>query len=302
MIQRHLSIAVLVVLITSASGCAQSIIVGVDPGDGGSSDPGDAYTSAITGPRPGMVAVQSPDGVTYYIDSTEVSQAAYEVFLQSGPKADPSLEHCASKTSFAPGHVKKDNYSDDHPEGCRPDNTHYDPVANGDLPVVCVDWCDAVAYCRWAGKRLCGRIGGGAIHWSENGDFQNANASQWFNACSNGGTTPFPYGTEWVTGACNAGPGPAPVGQTPACHGAAPPLDSVFDMSGNVAEWEDNCKGEFGCMLRGGGHLPADIPGGVATLASEFICGTVLGDQQFGGGYMPGYYGDHRVGFRCCGD
>lgn len=303
MIQRHPGFAALLALLASTGGCAQSIIVGVDPGDGGTSGTTGTYTSEVTGPRSGMVAVQSPDGVTYYIDSTEVSQADYEVFLQSDPQADPSSsEYCASKTTFAPGYVKKDYYSDDHPDGCRPDNTHYDPVAHGDLPVVCVDWCDAVAYCRWAGKRLCGRIGGGRFFGSANDDFQNPNVSQWFNACSNGGTTAFPYGNEWVTGACNAGPDTAPVGQTPGCHGAASPFDGVFDMSGNVAEWEDNCEGGLGCIPRGGGHLPADIPGGEATLASEFICGTALGDQQFGVSYTPAYYGDHALGFRCCAD
>jgi hypothetical protein len=65
---------------------------------------------------------------------------------------------------------------------------------------VCVDWCDALGFCAFVGKRLCGGMGGGPI------TVQNANdASQdeWYNACSEGGVQLYPYGNTYQPTACN---------------------------------------------------------------------------------------------------
>ncbi len=309
--KRILGLPALLALLAAPGGCAQDVIVGVNPGSGGGagSGTGGAYTSRLIGPQPGMVAVPSPGGVMYSIDSTEVSQAAYALFLESDPKADPSSAYCSGKTSFAPGFVEVDPID---PESCQPTNTYYDPVATGNDPVVCVDWCDAVAYCQWAGKRLCGHIGGGPATEPE---FADATASQWYNACSNGGTTPFPYGPAFVPDACNWGPTVAAVGQRPGCHGEAAPLTGVFDMSGNVGEWEDNCTPNadpFGpgdtvvtaCMVRGGNFIlgPLPPPGGPVPAGLELICGTMLDGANTGVDINYPTSGSSNTGFRCCTD
>ena len=60
-----------------------------------------------------------------------------------------------------------------------------EPGADPEHPVTHVDFCDAVAFCAWAGKRLCGKIGGGELSFAE---LSLASESQWFAAC--GGPEP----------------------------------------------------------------------------------------------------------------
>ncbi len=298
-------------LLALGSGCAQSIIVGVD-GDGGASasaGAGAGGPSKLTGPQSGMVTVTTPDGVSYEIDSTEVTQAAYAAYLQTNPTPDPLSAKCGWKTTFAPASEPGDANEAEGltPSECHPSNTHYDPVANPDDPVVCVDWCDAQAYCLWAGKRLCGHVGGGA---ATDADYGDATTDQWFNACSNGGTTEFPYGSTYVDGKCNDYPAVAAVGSTSGCHGTAAPFDGIFDMSGNVAEWEDNCQdnpfdpdGGISvdlCLLRGGSFETVEpTPGlGSEERAATMNCaaphtGTTDDSRNF---ERP------KTGFRCCAD
>ena len=126
-----------------------------------------------------------------------------------------------------------------------------------DDPQVCVDWCDAHAYCAAFGKHLCRGI------WMSSG---NATQDEWYNACSRNGALAFPYGQSFVAGVCNdfSKTYPAlttlPVGSLPGCVGGFPGL---FDMSGNAAEWTDSCSGATGasdsCAVRGGSFANTDM-------------------------------------------
>ena len=121
---------------------------------------------------------------------------------------------------------------------------------NDDRPVTNVDWCDAYAFCAWAGKRLCGKIGGGALAVSA---AKSATESQWYAACSAGGAKKFPYGSTAISGICGTS-GNSAVKSHPCCVGGYPGL---FDLSGSVDEWEDSCQvqSSYGkkdnCSLRG---------------------------------------------------
>ena len=239
----------------------------------------------------GMVIAPATGGGAYCIDEYEVSYADYTKFWQANPPANQQIAQCQWNTSYTP-----------------PKNWPA-PLKQEDWPVRNVDWCDAVAYCKWAGKRLCGKIGGGSV---PQGDYNKHTVSQWHNGCTAGANV-YPYGQAYDSGLCIGAeykyymnqanqtdpiystthpmfPGNRKhsntIPKTPAqwCQGAAPGL---FDMSGNVAEWEDSCSGTAGpadtCRIRGGSWL--DLAPALTCAANRTAARNAAPDD---------------VGFRCC--
>ncbi|MBI5531167.1 MAG: SUMF1/EgtB/PvdO family nonheme iron enzyme [Deltaproteobacteria bacterium] len=223
---------------------------------------------------------------TFCIDSTEVTASQYQAFLDSNPLVSDQIAECSFNGTYVPDNGGFCGFG------------KYDPAGHPDEPIVCVDWCDAYAYCRFAGKRLCGRKGGGSVDFA---DYQDATKSEWFDACSDHGARRYPYGDTYQSDSCNgldhsgcktgSEPGcrPLPAGTLPSCASKG----GILDLSGNVAEWEDSCDGatgkKDGCRIRGGT---------VAASQYELICSE------------PGmYYGvaprdgvGEAVGIRCCAD
>ncbi len=208
----------------------------------------------------------------YCVDSTEVTNAHYKAFVDAqslDAQAQFDRPGCAAATSYLP------------------DQSGWPEPGSDDLPVVQVNWCQAAQYCSWAGKRLCGRIGGGPLLDEFTFD---ASVSQWFNACSRGGVLPFPYGDTFDPAIC-WGPGhawPNYVAKQRGCEGGFPGL---FDMSGNVWEWTDTCGvpgGDMDFCRAFGGAFDSSPP-------DEFACGI-----QFRAWTRTA--GAANIGFRCCKD
>jgi formylglycine-generating enzyme required for sulfatase activity len=227
---------------------------------------GDAFDGASTSDAcpPQMVLAR-----TFCIDAVEVTRAAYMAYVAAG--APPAgIAACAWKTSYLPP-------------------SDWPPTTNLQRPVGYVDWCDAYAYCKWANKRLCGRIGGGSL---AAGDRKDPSKDQWYAACSQGGARVYPYGNVYVATACNGADrdagGTVDVGSLAACEGGHAGL---FDMSGNAAEIVDACQDA-------GGDAAADTcfacGGHTDGTATYLTCPTCYAATRSGFRYS-------NTGFRCCG-
>jgi sulfatase modifying factor 1 len=250
------------------------------PADGTHADGTPADAGAEAGCPTGMLEIPAPEaGVPFCIDSTEVTDEAYAAFLAASepPATGSQSADCSWNTTYEPVGG---------------------PPSSDKIAVAGIDWCDAYAYCAWAKKRLCGAFGGGTLGFS--GYPGHPSPSEWYAACSLGGSQAFPYGDTYEPTYCNGEPaqvgGPAVVASFPHCVGGYPGL---FDMSGNVSEFLDSCAGTPDtscgtgpecdlCLLVGGG-FQSGVDGGAnidCAYANEV--------------YRSSTYSDN--GFRCCGD
>lgn len=186
---------------------------------------------------PEMVRVGS-----YCIDSTEITYAQYDEFAKAGV-SPATVVGCEWKPAFT------EHWFDDDDK---------------DMPVGNVDWCDAKAYCQWAGKRLCGRIGEGADPPNHDDYVNVASADEWYRVCSDGGTLKYSYGQIYDKTKCNSDSTfLRPVGSTPTCTAHD---GKVFDLLGNTWEWVAACESTdqanpklVRCLHRGGSYGFKDI-------------------------------------------
>ncbi len=192
-----------------------------------------------------MVAL--PEG--YCVDSTEVTRQQYQFWLDTSPSISGQISDCTWNTSYAPDAT------------CIAGAAVCQGTSCGNHPAVCLDWCDAYAYCQAVGKRLCGKIGGGS---NDFGSYADASMSQWYNACSSHAQSTYPYGSTYAAQTCNGldhGTGTTvSVASLSGCQSAVANYNAIFDMSGNVWEWEDSCSGTGAtatCQLRGGSFYSA---------------------------------------------
>ncbi len=210
-------------------------------------------------------SAEQVDAGGFMIDAREVDNAQYAAMLAVDFDTSVLPAGCEWKLGFVP-----QDWTD-----------QIDPS----LPVVGVDWCDAMVFCAWAGKRLCGALDGGPGSWDS-----ATEGDAWYAACSAGATRAYPYGPDFDPLACNGeDAGHSDIlesGALTTCEGG---VLGLFDMSGNVWEWTNACASEGGdsttqCRRRGGGRFSDE---GSLRCASD-------SDRQRG-------TRDDTLGFRCCG-
>lgn len=187
----------------------------------------------------------------FHIDLTEVTQYQYRQCVLNGVCPEP---HC----SVPP--------------------TEWNPRNEPFLPVVCVGWDEANAYCGWAGKRLCT-----GLEWEKAARGTDGRMYPWGNANA---TCEFAV----MNDPSNKGKGCGSGARDQICS-KSPTGDSPYglcDMAGNVWEWVSDWTTEekWAHVRRGGGFGTLDW-----ALTVYFEGDTSVALER-----------DDNLGFRCCHD
>ncbi len=165
---------------------------------------------------------------TFWIDRTEVTNEQYRQFLKAvrrdGMDDYRHPKQPEDKKSFVPL-----------------EETWENEAFNGDKqPVVGVDWFDAWAFAKWAGKRL-------------------PTENEWELAARGDEGRLYPWGNSYEAGAANTNDTPTTRPVPPGRFAKDRSPRGVLDMAGNVAEWTATPMGDKGIrVVRGGAwNLPA---------------------------------------------
>lgn len=163
----------------------------------------------------------------FRIDRHEVKNATYALFLQA-VRSD-AHRYCHPDEPKDKDHTPR-YWRDFQPALLRVNGTaklapfSVDDFRRPELPVVGVDWWDAVAFAAWAGKRLPTRL-------------------EWEKAARGKDGRKWPWGNEWSYARANTGG--EKWGEHDGVRYAAPVIDFVegasphgaLNMAGNAAEW-----------------------------------------------------------------
>jgi hypothetical protein len=245
-------------------------------------DPPSADAGAdVPTPPPGCQGTKGPTPVNidgmFCVDSTPVTNAQYADFLSQATPATLSQPAVCQQwnttftpTSGYPFHAGVENY-----------------------PVVYVNYCDAWAYCHWAGKRLCGRVG------FPTAAFGDVLSGELYYACSGGATHPhaYSYGDTLDPSACDTDvcvDGSAtssghidPVGVNKRCQSIVYP--GLYDLNNALEVILDMC--ETGDASDGSGD--------VCQLSNPDYCEEECATT---GNYLGRSYSSGMAGIRCCSD
>jgi|GEM_PF-2622351 len=243
----------------------------------------------------GMVHILT-DASSFCIDSAEVTNRAYRDYLLDW---SPNLPSSDGDEELGDDDNNDDDDDDDDDRVDCEENQPMSPNSGcswnawteglEERPVVCVDWCDAADFCQSRGKRLCGRteVSSTELNGEEDDEVAPSQLSaEWSQACE--GDDQDPYSS--VSGEahhCN-GRGYSRVdvrarskAEMASCEGGT---EDLYNMSGNVFEWTDECDGKK-CTIRGGSFSQWDDKNSCSEREELKF------DQQ-----------REDVGFRCCMD